>query len=146
MKMRIPRTDSHTSRRMKAVRQRNNANEREIRSNLHRIGLRFRIHAKPIAEMNRTADVLFPAAKVAVFIHGCFWHGCPKHGTWPKRNAGWWRDKIQANQVRDKHTVRVLKRAGWIPITVWEHESPQAASNRISRSVMAQLSRNGTDK
>ena len=66
-------------------------------------------------------DFVFPRLRVAVFVDGCFWHGCPKHATQPKTNAGFWRKKIARNQQRDREVGRVLRRAGWRVIRVWEH-------------------------
>jgi DNA mismatch endonuclease (patch repair protein) len=66
-----------------------------------------------------------------VFVDGCFWHGCPEHGTWPKQNADWWREKIEANQRRDRDTDARLQAAGWTVIRVWEHEDPTQAADQI---------------
>ena len=66
---------------------------------------------------------MFPRLLVAVFIDGCFWHGCPEHGTSPKSNATWWREKIGANIQRDRRTDRQLTEEGWRVVRVWEHES-----------------------
>ena len=60
--------------------------------------------------------------KTAVFVDGCFWHGCPSHGTKPKTNAAFWRKKIQRNQARDKEVNRLLRAKGWKVVRVWEHE------------------------
>jgi DNA mismatch endonuclease (patch repair protein) len=72
---------------------------------------------------------------VAVFIDGCFWHGCPDHGTWPKSNAGWWRDKIEQNRARDEATDAALANAGWLVVRAWEHEDPLAVAARVSTAV-----------
>ncbi len=72
---------------------------------------------------------MFPRKKVAVYVDGCFWHGCPDHGTWPKNNADWWRSKIEANQARDRDTDAQLRDAGWTVIRVWEHEAAEAADH-----------------
>lgn len=103
-----------TSRRMVRTAQRDNTRERSLRSELHRRGLRFRLHRKPIEGSRRSVDIAFLSQRVAVFLDGCFWHGCPKHGTWPKNNAEWWRTKIETNIQRDLDTDRRLKQIGWI--------------------------------
>ena len=72
---------------------------------------------------------------MAVFVDGCFWHGCPDHATWPKANAEWWRTKIQANQARDRDTDAKLTSAGWLSFRVWEHEDPEAAAARVDEVV-----------
>ena len=101
------------------------------RSALHRKGLRFRVDAKPVKELNRRTDIVFRSAKLAVFVDGCFWHSCPIHGTQAKANAEFWRKKIKRNQERDVDTTKCLKRAGWKVIRVWEHEDPERASEKI---------------
>jgi DNA mismatch endonuclease (patch repair protein) len=85
--------------------------------------------------MRRRADLTFVRAKVAVFVDGCFWHGCPRHATWPKANAGWWRDKIDQNRRRDADTNRQLRRAGWKVIRIWEHEDLHLAAGRVARAL-----------
>lgn len=78
---------------------------------------------------------MFPTARVAVFVNGCFWHGCEQHATWPKANAKWWRQKIERNRQRDADTDARLRKAGWHPIRVWEHEDSTKAAARIARTV-----------
>ena len=68
------------------------------------------------------ADFIFSKQKVALFVDGCFWHGCPKHSNMPKNNRAFWVKKLQQNKVRDKFVSRELKRAGWKVVRVWEHE------------------------
>jgi DNA mismatch endonuclease (patch repair protein) len=84
--------------------------------------------------IRREADLVFSGSRLAVFIDGCFWHGCPEHGTWPKSNADWWRAKIESNRQRDAATDDLLKEAGWTVVRVWEHEDPEEAVERIVRS------------
>ena len=86
--------------------------------------------------MRRRADVAFPLDRIAVFVDGCFWHGCPEHGTSPKANAEWWRAKIDANKERDRQTNVFVVKAGWVPVRVWEHEDPAAAAERIALVVL----------
>jgi DNA mismatch endonuclease (patch repair protein) len=80
-------------------------------------------------------DLLFPSARVAVFIDGCFWHGCPIHGTWPKEHGDWWRRKLELNRERDSETVRLLEGQGWKAIRIWEHEDPLESAARIEAVV-----------
>ena len=115
---------------MTSQRQRDTKGELELRSLLHRRGLRFRVHAL-LPGLRRRSDIVFTRARVAVFVDGCFWHGCPEHGSWPKQNADWWREKIEANQRRDRDTDARLKAAGWTVIRVWEHDDPTRAADRI---------------
>jgi DNA mismatch endonuclease (patch repair protein) len=117
--------------RMQAAKPRDTAPEKSLRSALFRKGLRFRVDTKPIQGFNRKADIVFRTAKVAVFVDGCFWHGCPMHGTQAKANAEFWRNKIKQNQLRDLDTNENLKRAGWKVVRVWEHENPEKAAEKI---------------
>jgi DNA mismatch endonuclease (patch repair protein) len=117
--------------RMKAAKPRDTAPEKALRSALHRRGLRYRIDVKPIEELNRRADIVFWSVKVAIFVDGCFWHGCPIHGTQAKANAEFWSFKIKQNQERDVDTTKRLEDAGWKVIRVWEHEDPVKASEYI---------------
>jgi DNA mismatch endonuclease (patch repair protein) len=68
---------------------------------------------------------------VAVFIDGCFWHGCPDHATRPQRNADWWASKLDGNKERDRKTTHSLEAAGWRVLRFWEHESPEAVASVI---------------
>lgn len=111
--------------------------ELRLRSELHRRGLRFFVHRRLTKGARREADVVFPRAGVAVFIDGCFWHGCPEHASWPVNNADFWRDKIEGNRIRDAETDSLLKAEGWITVRVWEHESVQDAADRVEMAVRA---------
>jgi len=94
----------------------------------------WRRHVK-ITSLRVRPDFVFRAARVAVFVDGCFWHGCPEHGTWPKENADWWRGKIEANKRRDRDTDARLTAAGWTVIRVWEHEDLTQAADHIVETV-----------
>jgi DNA mismatch endonuclease (patch repair protein) len=121
---------------MKSQRQRDTAAETALRSLLHRRGFRFRVqYALPT--LRRRADIAFPPIRVAVFVDGCFWHGCPEHGTWPKQNADWWRAKIEGNRRRDADTDARLAAAGWLSVRVWGHEEPARAAERVAGIVRA---------
>jgi DNA mismatch endonuclease (patch repair protein) len=78
-------------------------------------------------------DFVFPKFKLAVFVDGCFWHGCPKHATWPAHRAAWWRRKIEGNKTRDRLVNRALRRAGWRILRIWECELrfPESCIRRI---------------
>lgn len=117
--------------RMQAAKPRDTAPEKALRSALYCRGLRYRIDIKPIKELNRRADIIFRSVKVAIFVDGCFWHGCPIHGTQAKANAEFWSCKIKQNQERDVDTTKRLEKAGWKVIRIWEHENPEKASEKI---------------
>jgi DNA mismatch endonuclease (patch repair protein) len=70
-----------------------------------------------------------------VYVDGCFWHSCPLHGTSPKANAQWWREKFDRNRQRDEDTDRVLHAAGWTVVRVWEHEDVDEAAARVAVAV-----------
>jgi len=126
-------------RRMETQARRDTAPEIAIRSAVHKRGLRFWVDRRPLPKLRRRADLVFPRARVAVYIDGCFWHGCPSHGTWPKANADWWRNKIKTNQLRDADTDRQLEGEGWLAIRVWEHEDPEKAARIIVRDVLKRI-------
>lgn len=125
-------TTPATSARMSRQRERDTGIEVALRRELHRMGLRFRIHLRPLKGVRRQADVVFTRRRVAVFVDGCFWHGCPQHGTWPRSNQQFWRDKIEGNRRRDIDTNARLNAEGWTTVRVWEHEDPVSAAHRIA--------------
>jgi DNA mismatch endonuclease (patch repair protein) len=121
---------------MLATRQRGTAAELSLRTALDRLGLTYSVDESPTPGVRRRADILFPAERVAVLVDGCFWHGCPVHGTWPKQNAEWWREKIEANRRRDADTDQRLAEAGWLVLRVWEHDDSSEAATRIRGAVV----------
>ena len=126
-----PASSPQIRRRMERTRRRDTGPEMEIRRRLHAIGLRYRVDVHPIPNLRTRADIVFRSKRVAVFVDGCFWHGCTRHGTWPKSNRDWWRQKIRANVDRDRRAERQLLEAGWQVVRIWEHDSPEAAVDRI---------------
>jgi DNA mismatch endonuclease, patch repair protein len=116
---------------MACQQRRDTAPELLVRRRLHAAGLRYRVNAPLPTMPRRRADILFTRRRVAVFVDGCFWHGCPEHGTWPRANAGWWREKLERNVTRDKETDAVLRALGWTVIRAWEHEDPNSVAARI---------------
>lgn len=120
---------------MQAQRVRDTAPEIALRRALHGLGLRYRLHRRPIAGLRRTPDIVFGPARVAVDVRGCFWHGCPEHATHPEANADWWAKKLETNRRRDNDTERRFKHAGWQLVVVWEHEDPALAAGRVARVV-----------
>jgi len=120
---------------MSGQRTRDTAVELAIRSALHRRGLRYRVHLKPLPGVRRSADIVFPKARVAVMVDGCFWHSCPDHATYPKANATWWREKLARNVERDRETDEQFSSAGWRVVRVWEHEAISDAVRRVEQAV-----------
>lgn len=111
--------------------------ELALRSACHALGMRYRVSIRPLPELRRTADLVFTRAKVAVFLDGCFWHGCPQHHTQAATNARYWADKVANNRARDAETDERLTQAGWRVVRVWEHEEPATAAGRIAAVVRA---------
>jgi DNA mismatch endonuclease (patch repair protein) len=112
---------------------RDTAPEVELRRELHRRGLRFRVSFRPSVAVRSTADLVFTRAKVAVYVDGCFWHSCPEHGTMPASNRDWWHEKLERNKARDREADEALAAAGWRVVRVWEHETAREAADRIER-------------
>jgi DNA mismatch endonuclease, patch repair protein len=80
----------------------------------------------------RRVDIVFSRQRVAVFVDGCFWHGCPQHCQQPKANAAWWAEKLERNRRRDQDTDAALTAAGWTVVRVWEHDDPRKAAEDIA--------------
>ncbi|OJY41567.1 MAG: very short patch repair endonuclease [Pseudonocardia sp. 73-21] len=116
---------------MSRQRARDTGAELSLRRELHRLGLRYRVHRRPVPGVRREADVVFGPSRVAVFVDGCFWHGCPEHATWPRSNAEFWRAKIEGNRRRDTDTDRRLAEVDWAVLRIWEHEDPATAARRV---------------
>jgi DNA mismatch endonuclease (patch repair protein) len=108
-----------------------------LRSILHRRGFRFRKHSRVLPDLRCRPDVAFPRERVAVFIDGCFWHGCPEHASTPKANAAYWRAKFERNQARDARNDSALRAAGWQVVRAWEHEPAELVADRIAAAVSA---------
>jgi DNA mismatch endonuclease (patch repair protein) len=119
---------------MQRQRRRDTKPEVAVRRAVHALGLRYLVDVAPIPGRRR-ADMVFSRAKVAVYVDGCFWHGCPQHATEPKANREWWRQKLDRNRERDADTDTLLLAAGWLPLRVWEHEAPTAAARKVAEAV-----------
>jgi DNA mismatch endonuclease (patch repair protein) len=122
-------------RRMQATRRRDTRAEELLGDQLVDLGLDFLVDEAPIPSLRLRADILFRAQRIAVYVDGCFWHGCPIHGTWPKSNAVFWREKIETNRRRDSVTSERLAEDGWRVMRFWEHEDPTVAAREIARAV-----------
>lgn len=111
---------------------RDTTTELAVRRLLHARGLRYRVDYPPLTDQRRRrADIVFTRARIAVFIDGCFWHGCPEHATSPKRNVEYWGPKLAANRARDLDTNTRLEAAGWTVLRFWEHEDSRAVADLI---------------
>jgi DNA mismatch endonuclease, patch repair protein len=121
------------SKNMSAVRTRDTMPERSVRSLLHRMGLRFRLHQSALPG---SPDIVLKRHNTALFVHGCFWHGhaCPR-GMPPSTRLDFWLPKLAQNRKRDEDRARLLRRMGWRVITVWECETRDEAklARRLAR-------------
>ncbi len=123
--------------RMQSTQGRDTKPELAVRSAVHALGLRYRVSARPLKSVRRTADLVFTKVKVAVFLDGCFWHGCPDHHTVAVTNSAFWAEKVERTRTRDRDTDRRLEDAGWISVRVWEHEDVGRAARRVRDVVEA---------
>lgn len=124
---------------MRANRGRDTAPEIAVRKIVHGVGLRYRVDHRPIASLNRRADLVFTRARVAVFIDGCFWHGCLEHHTVAKTNGTYWSEKVRRNRARDVETNHLLSEDGWLVLRFWEHEPPAEVAAEIIDKVRARI-------
>lgn len=129
---------------MQAQRSRDTEIEIALRRALHRLGLRYFVHRRPLPHLRRVADVVFPRARVAVFCCGCFWHGHEHEmaGRGWRTNTWYWPEKIERNRVRDQDTDSRLAEAGWESVRVWECEDPAQAALAIEKVVRSRVPRN----
>jgi DNA mismatch endonuclease, patch repair protein len=116
---------------MQGNRKRDTRPEIALRRVLHSRGLRYRVAAKPLADRPWTADLVFRGLQLAVFVDGCYWHGCPEHYTVPRTNTSYWSEKIARNRARDAQVDADLRAAGWTALRIWEHEPVQSAADRV---------------
>ena len=129
------------ARKMSTLPRRDTAPELLLRRELHARGLRYRLQVKVPGNRRRTIDVALTRARVAVYVDGCFWHGCPRHFHLPRANRDWWEWKLSMTHRRDADTDRELREAGWEVVRVWEHEDPVAAADRVERVWRARVGR-----
>lgn len=121
----------HVRKRMRSQRRADTKPELELRRALHAAGFRYRVGLSVPGRPRRTIDIAFPRAKLAVFVDGCFWHGCPEHFVPPRANAEWWASKIRSNVDRDRDTDSALTKNGWAVLRVWEHETASVAAEHV---------------
>jgi len=111
-------TTEQRSRCMSRIRGKDTGPELMLRHALWHQGLRYRVNNSVTGH----PDIVFKKYRVAIFVDGCFWHGCPIHATWPKSNSEFWRNKILRNIKRDYEVTKLLKKEGWNVLRYWEHE------------------------
>jgi len=102
-----------------------------LRKVLFASGLRYRTHRRPLPDLRRDADIVIASLRIAVFVDGCFWHGCPDHPVIFRANRAWWEAKIARTVQRDRQTDQRLRDAGWLVVRVWEHDDVERAAGSI---------------
>lgn len=120
---------------MQANRPKDTAPEVALRQALFVRGLRYRVNRRPLQGLNRTADVVFPRQRLAVFVDGCFWHGCDLHYRAPKSHVDYWQSKVEQNRARDIETTRLLEAAGWTVLRYSSHQSVSVAADEIAELI-----------
>lgn len=116
---------------MSRIRSRDTLPEMLLRRTLWRMGLRYRLRST----LPGRPDIVFSSEKLAVFVDGCFWHGCPTHFRAPKTRAEYWSPKIDANIARDRRNDEALHASGWHVCRLWEHEietNPEASARKVA--------------
>jgi DNA mismatch endonuclease (patch repair protein) len=116
---------------------RNNPFERSVRSLLHASGIRYRVHYSLPVLKRCNCDLALPSLKIAIFLDGCFWHGCPIHPPVVKKNAEFWIQKIDSNRKRDAQVTDSLISGGWTVLRYWEHERVEDIAHSILSVVIA---------
>lgn len=141
MKARSPRKAAFPSasndkirQRMKTTKRRDTKPELLLRSELDREGLRYAVDQVVDGTRGR-ADIVFKDARVAVYVDGCYWHGCPLHGTLPKSNSQAWKEKFEANRLRDESNDVRLTEGGWTVMRFWEHDDPVESATKVVAAV-----------
>lgn len=123
---------------MLANRRRDTLPELAVRRLVHAAGLRYRVDYRLAPPLRARPDIVFTRRRVAIFIDGCFWHGCPLHATSPKQNSGYWGPKLLRNKERDRETDQALTELGWKVLRFWEHEDPATVAANIEAVVRAE--------
>lgn len=122
---------------MQGNRKRDTRPELALRRAVHAKGLRYRVAARPLPDRPWTADLVFAGPRLAVFLDGCYWHGCPEHYAQPRTNSTYWLGKIERNRARDGQVDTDLRAAGWTPLRIWEHEPVGDAAQRVVAALRA---------
>lgn len=123
---------------MRSIRRADTSPELALRSRLHRRGWRFRKdHLLRANGLRVKADLVFAGARLAVFVDGCFWHGCPDHGRQPKVNTHYWGPKLERIAARDRQVTAALEADGWRVLRIWEHVPLEDAVAAVERLLEA---------
>ena len=123
--------------RMRSIRQRGTAAELAVRQELDSLRLVYTTDERPESSIPRRADMVFRDSRIAIFVDGCFWHGCPLHSSKPKSNSAWWSNKLRANRERDRDTDSRLRAKGWRVMRFWEHDDPSAVALSVASTIQS---------
>ncbi|MGV9193625.1 very short patch repair endonuclease [Microbacterium sp. MC2] len=134
-------SSENARRTMVANRGRDTQPELRVRRLLHAAGLRYRVDVAPLRGLRSRADIVFTRQRIAVFIDGCFWHGCPTHAVAPKSNGDYWGPKLARNRARDTEVSKRLKESGWEVLRFWEHEPPEDVARVIIEKRLMAMNR-----
>ena len=122
---------------MRGNRKRDTGPELRLRSLLHARGLRFRVNREiEVPGLKVRPDIVFVTKRLAVFVDGCFWHSCPRHGTRPRVNTHYWLPKLRRVAARDRKVKKLLVRNGWRALRVWEHVAPERAADLVCKALV----------
>lgn len=131
MKQRPAAISKTVTKAMRSMPEHSTGPEMAVRRLLFANGIRYRVQYPVPGAFRRTIDIAFPRKKVAVFIDGCFWHGCTEHKNIPAHNRDWWKNKIEQNQSRDRDTDEKLHNAGWLVLRYWEHDPAERIVSEV---------------
>lgn len=112
--------------------------ELSVRRALHKHGFRYRVDFAPLPSVRSRADIVFRGSKLAIYLDGCFWHGCPIHGSIPKTNQSYWAPKLSRNRARDSFVNLSLRAEGWTVMRFWEHQSAMEIVDNIEAWLRAE--------
>jgi DNA mismatch endonuclease (patch repair protein) len=107
--------------------------------------LQWKVAGLKLKKFRVKPDFVFRSHRLAVFVDGCFWHGCPLHATSPKTNAAFWRKKLAANRTRDRLVTRTLRQLGWRVLRLWEHELKRRQEHKLMRRLLSHLGRSAAE-
>jgi DNA mismatch endonuclease (patch repair protein) len=127
---------------MRAVGHWNTALEMKLRRVLWRAGVRYRTHRRTAGTK---PDIVFVGQRVAVFVDGCWWHGCPEHYTAPVHNAAFWRKKLEGNKARDLRDSQALREAGWRVLRFWGCEVNKRV-DAVAKTIVRAVRRSGAPR
>jgi DNA mismatch endonuclease (patch repair protein) len=122
--------------RMRAVRRSQTSPEQALFRAMSKWGFRASRNTRPVSDLKIKADLVLRGHRLCIFVDGCFWHSCPKHGTVPATNASWWAEKLADVRRRDRRQTRLLRAVGWSVLRIWEHDITETRFEKLNRRVI----------